>query len=82
MLHFTVAVRESHYKWLVRVEGLNYTESRQLTERLGEAGERLPDRDITEFTLPSWMLLNALEAIGYSVLPGADLQHFQIFTIF
>ena len=56
----------------MRVEGLNYTEARQLTERLGEAGERLPDRDITEFTLPSWMLLNALETIGYSVLPGLN----------
>ena len=52
----------------MRVEGLNYSESRQLTERLGEAGERLADRDITEFTLPSWMLLNALESIGYSVV--------------
>ena len=54
----------------MRVEGLNYSESRQLTERLGEAGERLADRDITEFTLPSWMLLNALESIGYSVVVG------------
>ena len=67
-VQWNVAPRESYYKWLVRVEGLNYSDSRQLTERLGEAGERLADRDITEFTLPSWMLLNALESIGYSVV--------------
>ena len=65
--YYKVSPRESYYKWLVRVEGLNYSESRQLTERLGEAGERLADRDITEFSLPSWVLLNALESIGYLV---------------
>ena len=72
-VQLNVAHRESYYKWLVRVEGLNYSESRQLTERLGEPGERLADRDITEFTLPSWMLLNALESIGYSV--GSSYSH-------
>ena len=40
-VQLNVAHRESYYKWLVRVEGLNYSESRQLTERLGEPGERL-----------------------------------------
>ena len=65
---FCTLIRESYYKWLVRVEGLTYPELRHLKERLGLQGERLGDLDITEFSLPSWMLLNALESLGYSVL--------------
>ena len=65
---FCTLTRESYYKWLVRVEGLTYPELRHLKERLGLQGERLGDLDITEFSLPSWMLLNALESLGYSVL--------------
>ena len=68
-LHFlSCFLRESYYKWLVRVEGLTYSELRHLSERLGEQGERLGDLDMTEFSLPSWMVLNALESLGYSVL--------------
>ena len=39
-----------------------------MSERLGEQAERHCDKDqVTEFSLPTWMLLNALEGLGYKV---------------
>ena len=58
--------RESLYKWWVKVEGLTYTETRHLTERVGEQAERQSDM-MAEFSLPTWVLLNALEGLGYKV---------------
>ena len=59
--------RESLFKWWVKVEGLTYTELRLLSERLGEQAERQGDA-AAEFSVPTWSLLNSLEALGYRVM--------------
>jgi len=56
------------------VEGLAYPEVRHLSERLGEQAERHCDKDqVTEFSLPTWMLLNALEGLGYKVITSDQI---------
>ena len=40
---------------------------RHLTERVGEQAERQSDM-MAEFSIPTWMLLNALEGLGYKVM--------------
>ena len=57
----TYVFSENENPWTVMDTG-------HLYRRLGEQGERLGDLDMTEFSLPSWMLLNALESLGYSVV--------------
>ena len=69
----SVNFRESLYKWWVKVEGLTYTETRHLTERVGEQAERQSDM-MAEFSLPTWVLLNALEGLGYKVNTGCPPQ--------
>ena len=55
------------------MEGLTYTETRHLTERVGEQAERQSDM-MAEFSLPTWVLLNALEGLGYKVNTGCPPQ--------
>jgi len=67
-----IVIRESLYKWWVKVEGLTYTETRHLTERVGEQAERQSDM-MAEFSLPTWVLLNALEGLGYKVVTSDQI---------
>lgn len=69
-----VVVRESLYKFWVKVEGLTYTELRHVSERLGEQAERMSEREtVAEFSVPTWCLLNSLEGIGYRVVTSDQL---------
>lgn len=64
-----IFVRESVFKWLVAVQGLNHNEVRQISEKVQEQPEYCSDRDKrTEFSVPSWQVLNGLEAMGYKVI--------------
>jgi len=64
-----VFVRESVFKWLVAVQGLNHNEVRQISEKVQEQPEFCSDKDKrTEFSVPSWQVLNGLEVMGYKVI--------------
>lgn len=64
-----VFVRENYFKWWVKVEGLNHAELRHLTEKIGEQPEKQNELEKTaEFSIPTWMVLNGLEHLGYKVV--------------
>lgn len=69
-----VLVKENYFKWWIKVEGLNHTEIRHLAEKIGEQPESHqiePDK-LAEFSVPSWLVLNGLEQLGYRVVSSSQ----------
>ena len=61
--------REHYIKWWTAVEGPNHNEVRQLSEKVQEQPECHNDVEKrVEFSLPTWMILNSLEVMGYKVV--------------
>jgi len=68
-----VFVRENYFKWWVTVEGLSHLDVRHLAEKIGEQPEQQSERDKTaEFSIPTWMVLNGLEQLGYKVVTSGQ----------
>jgi len=68
-----VFVRESVCKWWVAVQGLNHNEVRTISEKVQEQPEHSSERDKrVEFSVPTWLVLNGLEAMGYKVVTCGD----------
>lgn len=68
-----VLVKENYFKWWIKVEGLNHTEIRHLAEKIGEQPEHQVDSEkLAEFSVPSWLVLNGLEQLGYKVLSSSQ----------
>jgi len=68
-----VLVKENFLKWWIRVEGLGHSEVRHLAEKIGEQPEQHSEADKSaEFSIPSWMVLNGLEHLGYKVLSSSQ----------
>ena len=52
---------------------MSHVDVRHLTEKLGEAPEQQSDKEKTaEFSIPSWMVLNGLEQLGYRVVSSGQ----------
>ena len=63
-----VFVRENAIKYWVVVQGLSHNEMRVLAEKVQDQPEAHDDRlKRAEFSLPTWLLLNALEVMGFKV---------------
>ena len=59
-----VFVRENAIKYWCTVQGLNHNEVRVLAEKVQDQPEHQDDRlKRAEFSLPTWLILNALELI-------------------
>ena len=55
------------------MEGLNHTEVRHLTEKIGEQPEHQTEMEkLAEFSVPSWIVLNGLEQLGYRVVSSSQ----------
>jgi len=68
-----VFVRENYFKWWVTVEGLSHLDVRHLAEKIGEQPEQQSEREKTcEFSIPTWMVLNGLEHLGYKVVTSGQ----------
>lgn len=68
-----VFVRENYFKWWVTVEGLTHLDVRHLAEKIGEQPEQQSEREKTaEFSIPTWMVLNGLEHLGYKVVTSGQ----------
>jgi len=61
-------VREMARTWC-SVQGLNHNEVRILAEKVQDQPEHHDDRaKRVEFSLPTWLVLNALELMGFKVV--------------
>jgi len=68
-----VLVKENFLKWWIKVEGLVHSDVRHLAEKIGEQPEQQSEADKTaEFSIPSWMVLNGLEQLGYKVVSSSQ----------
>jgi len=68
-----VLVKENFLKWWIKVEGLTHAEVRHLSEKIGEQPEQQSEEEKTaEFSIPSWMVLNGLEQLGYKVVSSSQ----------
>lgn len=68
-----VFVRENYFKWWVTVEGLSHLDVRHLAEKIGEQPEQQSEREKTaEFSIPTWIVLNGLENLGYKVVTSGQ----------
>jgi len=68
-----VFVRESVCKWWVAVQGLSHNEVRSISEKVQEQPEYNSEKEKrVEFSVPSWMVLNGLEVMGYKVVSCGD----------
>jgi len=68
-----VLVKENYFKWWIKVEGLNHTEVRHLAEKIGEQPEHQTEIEkLAEFSVPSWLVLNGLEQLGYRVVSSSQ----------
>lgn len=68
-----VFVRESVYACWTSVQGISFSEFRQLVEKVGEQPEVYNEREKkAEFSLPSWMVLNGMEFLGYRVVTSGQ----------
>jgi len=64
-----VFVRENAIKYWCTVQGLNHNEVRILSEKVQDQPEHHDDRaKRVEFSLPTWLVLNALELMGFKVV--------------
>ena len=64
-----VFVRENAIKYWCTVQGLNHNEVRILAEKVQDQPEMHDDRaKRVEFSLPTWLALNALELMGFKVV--------------
>ena len=64
-----VFVRENAIKYWCTVQGLNHNEVRVLAEKVQDQPEHHDDRQKkAEFSLPTWVMLNALELMGFKVV--------------
>ena len=64
-----VFVRENAIKYWCTVQGLSHNEIRVLSEKVQDQPEHQDDRlKRAEFSLPTWMMLNALEQMGFRVV--------------
>ena len=64
-----VFVRENAIKYWCTVQGLNHNEVRVLAEKVQDQPEVHDDRaKRAEFSLPTWLVLNALELMGFKVV--------------
>ena len=64
-----VFVRENAIKYWCTVQGLNHNEVRILAEKVQDQPEHHDDRaKRVEFSLPTWLILNALEMMGFKVV--------------
>ena len=63
-----VFVRENAIKYWAVVQGLSHNEMRVLAEKVQDQPEEQDDRlKRAAFSLPTWLLLNALEVMGFKV---------------
>lgn len=68
-----VLVKENFLKWCIKVEGLVHTDVRHLAEKIGEQPEQHCEAEKSaEFSIPSWMVLNGLEQLGYKVVSSSQ----------
>ena len=64
-----VFVRENAIKYWCTVQGLSHNEIRVLAEKVQDQPEHHDDRNKrAEFSLPTWVMLNALEVMGFKVV--------------
>ncbi|TRY72272.1 hypothetical protein TCAL_03387 [Tigriopus californicus] len=64
-----VFVRENAIKYWCTVQGLSHNEVRVLAEKVQDQPEHHDDRQKrAEFSLPTWIILNALELMGFKVV--------------
>lgn len=64
-----VFVRENAIKYWCTVQGLNHNEIRVLAEKVQDQPEVHDDKaKRAEFSLPTWLILNALEHMGFKVV--------------
>lgn len=64
-----VFVRENAIKYWCTVQGLSHNEIRVLAEKVQDQPEHHDDRNKrAEFSLPTWVMLNALEIMGFKVV--------------
>jgi len=64
-----VFVRENAIKYWCTVQGLSHNEMRVLAEKVQDQPEAHDDRNKkAEFSLPTWLVLNALEVMGFKVV--------------
>jgi len=69
-----ITVRENKAKWWITVQGLNYNEVRLLSEKLSDQPESHSDKEkMAEFSVPTWMVLNGLERMGYRVVTSSSM---------
>ena len=63
-----VFVRENAIKYWCVVQGLSHNEMRVLAEKVQDQPEVHDDKQKrAEFSLPTWLILNALEVMGFKV---------------
>ena len=64
-----VFVRENAIKYWCTVQGLSHNEVRVLAEKVQDQPEVHDDKaKRAEFSLPTWLVLNALEIMGFKVV--------------
>jgi hypothetical protein len=64
-----VFVRENAIKYWCVVQGLSHNEMRVLAEKVQDQPEVHDDKQKrAEFSLPTWLILNALEVMGFKVV--------------
>ena len=64
-----VFVCENAIKYWCTVQGLNHNEVRVLAEKVQDQPEVHDDRaKRAEFSLPTWLVLNAMEMMGFKVV--------------
>ena len=73
-----VFVRENAIKYWCTVQGLNHNEVRILAEKVQDQPEHHDDRaKRVEFSLPTWLVLNALELMGFKVKGSSSVTESQ-----
>ena len=74
-----VFVRENAIKYWCVVQGLSHNEMRVLAEKVQDQPEVHDDKQKrAEFSLPTWLILNALEVMGFKV----SFKYIQVFLYF
>ena len=74
-----VFVRENAIKYWCVVQGLSHNEMRVLAEKVQDQPEVHDDKQKrAEFSLPTWLILNALEVMGFKV----SFKFIQVFLYF
>ena len=73
-----VFVRENAIKYWCVVQGLSHNEMRVLAEKVQDQPEVHDDKQKrAEFSLPTWLILNALEVMGFKV----SFEFIRVFSI-